>query len=295
MNIDTYRVEKRGTFKLRNIHTGDTGKLHSKADAQDLLASNIVKMTVLQDKLYSQDQYALLIIFQAMDTAGKDGAIRHVMSGLNPQGTQVQSFKVPSKEELDHDYLWRASKNLPERGRIGVFNRSYYEEVLVVKVHDLIKMQQLPPERIGKDIWKKRYRQIRNYERYLAENGTVILKFFLHISKDEQKERLLARINDTAKNWKFSAADIEERKYWNDYRRSYQEAIGETAGKHAPWYVIPADKKWFARLVISEVIVQTMESLNLAYRTLTPEQLGALEVCKQQLLNEDNSDRKLQK
>lgn len=286
MNTSKYRIEKKGKFTLSDMDTGDTGRLHSKKDAQKILEANIAKMASLQDKLYAQDKYALLIIFQAMDTAGKDGAIRHVMSGLNPQGTQVQSFKVPSKEELDHDYLWRAGKNLPERGRIGIFNRSYYEEVLVVKVHNLIATQQLPPELISPNIWDNRYRQIRHYEQYLAENGTVILKFFLHISKDEQKKRLLARIDDKTKNWKFSVGDIEERKYWNDYQRSYQAAIGETASKNAPWYVIPADKKWFARLVISEVIVQTMESLNLEYPKLDAEQIESLVDCRRQLMNE---------
>jgi PPK2 family polyphosphate:nucleotide phosphotransferase len=286
MNTNKYRLDRKGKIKLSTIDTGDTGKLHSKKDGLELTAANISKMTILQDKLYAQDRYSLLIIFQAMDTAGKDGAIQHVMSGLNPQGTQVQSFKVPSKEELDHDYLWRANKNLPERGRIGIFNRSYYEEVLVVKVHDLLKTQQLPPELIGRNIWNNRYSQIRNYERYLSENGVAILKFFLHISKEEQKERLLARIDDKTKNWKFSAADIEERKYWEQYQLCYQEAMGETASKYAPWFIIPADKKWFARLLISEVIVQTMEKLNLEYPQLSGQQLEALEDCKLQLMNE---------
>jgi PPK2 family polyphosphate:nucleotide phosphotransferase len=286
MNTNKYRVDKKGRIKLSTIETGETGKLHSKKDGLEMTAANISKMTSLQDKLYAQDKYSLLIIFQAMDTAGKDGAVQHVMSGLNPGGTQVQSFKVPSKEELDHDYLWRANKSLPERGRIGIFNRSYYEEVLVVKVHDLLKTQQLPPELITGNIWANRYRQIRNYEQYLSENGVVILKFFLHISKEEQKERLLARIDDKTKNWKFSAADIEERKYWDKYQQCYQEAISETASKYAPWFIIPADKKWFARLVISEVIVQTMEKLKLEYPQLTGEQLEALEDCKLRLMNE---------
>jgi PPK2 family polyphosphate:nucleotide phosphotransferase len=247
------------------------------------LAENIEKMAELQDKLYAQDKYAVLIIFQAMDTAGKDGAVKHVMKGLNQQATKVHSFKQPSAEDLDHDYLWRANKNLPERGQIGIFNRSYYEEVLVVKVHDLLKNQQIPTEFITGDIWEKRYSQIRDYEKYLHENGIVVIKFFLHISKEEQKKRLLGRIDDKSKNWKFSAADIKERQYWNDYQKAYQEAIGETSTKHAPWYIIPADKKWFARLAISEVIDQTLENLKLAYPEITKEQKKLLQEYKQTL------------
>ncbi len=286
MDIDKYKVDSDSGVKLSKIDTSDTGKYNSKDEAVEKLAGNIERMAELQDKLYAQDKYALLIVIQAMDTAGKDGAIKHVMSGLNPQATHVESFKQPSAEELDHDYLWRATKSLPERGQIGIFNRSYYEEVLVVRVHNLVKNQQLPPECITKDIWKDRYRQIRDYERYLTENGTVILKFFLHISKDEQKERLLARIDDKTKNWKFSAADLKERGFWDDYQQCYEEAISETSTKQAPWFVIPADKKWFARLTISEVIVNTLEKLNLAYPEVSAEQLKVLEECKKQLLEE---------
>ena len=243
-------------------------------------------MAELQDMLYAQDRYSLLVIFQAMDTAGKDGAIKHVMSGLNPQGTSVHSFKQPSAEELNHDYLWRASKHLPERGQIGIFNRSYYEEVLVVKVHDLIEKQRIPSEFINEHIWNQRYRQITEFEKYLYKNGCVIIKFFLHISKEEQKRRLLARIEDKSKNWKFSEADIKERSFWEKYQKCYEDAIAATSGKYAPWYVIPSDKKWFARLLISMVIVQNLENLKLSYPRVSEEQLEALEKCRKQLSEE---------
>ena len=284
MDINKYKIEYNSNIKLSDIKTNQTGNIESKEEAEKLLADNVKRMTELQSKLYAQDKYAMLIIFQAMDTAGKDGAIKHVMSGLNPHGTHVHSFKQPSVEELDHDYLWRATKNLPERGLIGIFNRSYYEDVLVVRVHDLVKKQQIPREFITENIWTDRFRQIRDYERYLFENGIVTIKFFLHISKETQKERLLARIDDKAKNWKFSAADITERQYWEDYQLYYQEAINETSTKQAPWYVIPADKKWFARIMISEVIVKTMESLNLEYPTISKQQEEVLKECKQKLL-----------
>jgi len=286
MSISDFKIEHHSGFRLDDIKTNDTGKYKSKDKAEKELLENVEKMADLQSKLYAQDKYSILIIFQAMDTAGKDGAIKHVMSGLNPQATYVRSFKQPSAEELDHDYLWRASKNLPERGQIGIFNRSYYEEVLVVKVHDLLKSQQVPQEFITKHIWEDRYRQIRDYERYLHENGTVIIKFFLHISKETQRERLLERIEDKSKNWKFSSADIKERAYWEEYQRCYEEAIAETSTKHAPWYIIPADKKWFARLMVSEAIVKTMESLKLEYPVISEEKKLVLEDCKVQLLNE---------
>ena len=221
-----------------------------------------------------------------MDAAGKDGTIKHVMSGLNPQGTQVSSFKQPSKEELDHGYLWRISNALPERGRIGIFNRSHYEEVLVVRVHDLIKYQKVPDKFINRNIWKQRYEQINNFEEYLYENSVVIIKFFLHVSKDEQKRRFLKRIENPAKNWKFSSSDIEERKYWDEYQKVYQEAISATSEKHSPWYIIPADKKWFARLLVSEIIVREMKRLKPEFPKLNDEQLQDLEKSKQSLLNE---------
>jgi len=221
-----------------------------------------------------------------MDAAGKDSTIKHVMSGLNPQGCQVSSFKQPSSEELDHDYLWRCLKCLPERGRIGIFNRSYYEEVLVVKVHDLVKTAKLPEEFKTDGIWEARYRQIRDYERYLFENGTRIVKFFLHVSKKEQKERFLARIEEPGKRWKFSASDLKERAFWGEYRKAYEEAIEETSRKSTPWYVIPADKKWFARLAVSEVIVETLKDMKLEYPKVSKEQEKALMECRKQLLAE---------
>ena len=243
-------------------------------------------MADLQDKFYAFDKYSMLLIFQAMDAAGKDSTIKHVMSGLNPQGTQVFSFKQPSAEELDHDYLWRTTKALPQRGRIGIFNRSYYEEVLVVKVHDLIKNEKLPDQLISKNIWKERYLQIKNFEKHLFQNGTVILKFFLNVSKEEQKERFLKRLETPSKNWKFSAGDLAERKLWNEYQICYEDAINETSTKHAPWYIIPADKKWFARLAVSEIIIRQMKRLKMEYPKLEEEQLKNLEGYKAQLNNE---------
>ena len=222
-----------------------------------------------------------------MDAAGKDSTIKHVMSGLNPQGTQVYSFKQPSSEELDHDYLWRIHKALPERGRIGIFNRSHYEEVLVVRVHDLVEKQHLPKETITKDIWEKRFRQIRDFEKHIYENGTLVLKFFLHVSKEEQKKRFLKRINDKTKNWKFSADDIEERKYWNEYQKCYQEAIAATSKKHAPWFVIPADHKWFMRFAVSQIIIEQFEKLHIDYPKLSDGQLKKLNESREILSGND--------
>ncbi|HCY75921.1 MAG TPA: polyphosphate--nucleotide phosphotransferase [Ignavibacteriales bacterium] len=287
MKISNYEIKQSKQVKLSDYSTKDTAGFKSKDEAKELLEQNIEKMIELQDKLYAQDKYSLLLIFQAMDAAGKDSTIKHVMSGLNPQGTQVYSFKQPSKEELDHGYLWRIQKVVPERGRIGIFNRSHYEEVLVVKVHDLLKSQPIPQDLIDKNIWQKRYEQISNFENYLYENGTIILKFFLHVSKDEQKERFLARIEDQSKNWKFSAADVEERKYWDDYQKAYEEAISATSRKNAPWYIIPADKKWFARLLVSEVIVETLKKLKLEYLKLSKERLADLQKSKEVLLSQD--------
>ena len=284
MDINKYKVGYKSALNLSKIDTGISVKTDSKEETKKLLAENIEQITELQKKLYAQDKYALLLIFQAMDTGGKDGTIKHVMSGLNPQATLVHSFKQPSDEELNHDYMWRVSKNLPERGLIGIFNRSYYEEVLVVRVHDLIKSQQIPEEFIGKDIWKNRFRQIRDYERYLHENGTIVIKFFLHISKEEQKKRLLERIDDKTKNWKFSAADLKERQYWDQYQLAYQEAIKETSTGLAPWYVIPADKKKLSHLLVSEIIVKKMASLKLEYPVLSKEKEADLKKCRQALL-----------
>ncbi len=286
MDISEFKIKEGRKVKLSEIDTSDTGRYDSKTEAQVKLEENIERMAEMQDKLYAQDRYSVLIILQAMDTAGKDGIVKHVMKGLNPQGTYVQSFKQPSSEELDHDYLWRINKHLPERGRIGIFNRSYYEEVLVVKVHNIIQVQQLPEEIKNENIWKDRYRQMRDYEQYLSENGTKIIKLFLHISKDEQKERLLARIDDGSKNWKFSAADIKERQYWDQYQQCYEEAIEATSTEQAPWYLIPADKKWFARLAVSEIIVKTLNDLKLEYPSVSKDQLAVLEECKKKLLAE---------
>ena len=236
--------------------------------------------------LYAYDRYSILIIFQAMDAAGKDGTIKHVMSGLNPQGTQVFSFKQPSAEELDHDYLWRIHKHVPERGRIGIFNRSHYEEVLIVRVHDLIKNQKIPKELINKDIWNIRYREINDFEKTLYENGTIIIKFFLHVSKDEQKKRFLKRIDTPEKNWKFSSSDIDERKYWDKYQEAYAEAISATSKKHSPWFIIPADHKWFMRYAVSQVIVETMEEIKMSYPVLSKGQLAELDKYKKKLLTE---------
>lgn len=271
-----YKYDGSQKVELSKVKTNDTGSYKTKEEAADKLKANIDIMIAEQGKLFAQGQCSLLLIFQAMDAAGKDGAISHVMSGLNPQGTDVYSFKQPSAEELSHDYLWRVNKCLPQRGKIGIFNRSYYEEVLVVRVHNLIQSQRLS-QRYKEDIWDKRYRQIREYERYLYENGVLPIKFFLHISKDEQKKRLLDRIEDKAKNWKFNEADIKEREYWDDYQKYYEETINNTATPHAPWYVIPSDKKWFTRLAISQVIVKTMTGLDLKYPEISEQQAAVLE------------------
>ncbi len=287
MKIDKYRVDSKD-FKLKKYETNDSGDFKSKDEAADDMEKNIQKMAVLQDMLYASNEFSLLIIIQAMDAAGKDGAIKHVMSGINPQGTQVVSFKQPSSEELDHDYLWRINKNLPERGRIGIFNRSHYEDVLVVRVHNLVHGSQVPSVLINDDIWEERFEDIRNFEKYLFRNGIIPIKLFLNVSKDEQKKRFLDRINDPTKNWKFSASDVKERAYWNDYMNAYEDAIKNTSTKEAPWYVIPADKKWFSRYLISEIIVQTLEDLKLEYPVLEDSAKASLEDAKQFLMNEDN-------
>ncbi|HTR82415.1 MAG TPA: polyphosphate kinase 2 family protein [Bacteroidota bacterium] len=286
MNIANYRVDGKSKFKLSKISPDSTGKLKSKQEAEEHLQKNILKMEDLQGKLYAEDNYSVLIIIQAMDTAGKDGAIKHVMSGLNPQGTEVHSFKQPSAEELNHDFLWRAHKFLPQRGQFGIFNRSYYEDILVVRVHDLVKNQKLPNAMITKDIWKQRFREIKDFEKYLFENGTIIIKIFLHISKEEQKKRLLDRINDRSKNWKFSEADLHERGFWDQYQTCYEEAINKTSSRHAPWYIVPANKKWFARFVISEIVVSRLEELKLKFPSLDKNQRKDLEACKKKLLKE---------
>ncbi len=284
--LEKYCIEADSKVDLSLFPTNETGEFKSKEEAEEQLKENIKKLQKLQAKLYADDKYSILIIFQAMDAAGKDGTIKHVMSGLNPQGTQVFSFKQPSPEELEHGFLWRINKALPERGRIGIFNRSHYEDVLVVKVHNLIKNQKIPEELISNDIWKSRYKSINNFEKYLYENGTVIIKFFLHVSKEEQKNRFLRRIEKKSKNWKFSAGDIEERKFWNEYMKSYEEAISATSKLHAPWYIIPADRKWFMRLAVSSIIVETLEKLNLSFPELNDEQIAKLEEYKIRLEEE---------
>jgi PPK2 family polyphosphate:nucleotide phosphotransferase len=284
-----YRVKDGDKFRLRDIDPGDTGDLKSadKTVAKEALLQGIETLAELQDRLYAQDRWALLLIFQAMDAAGKDGAIKHVMSGINPQGCQVFSFKAPSSEDLDHDFLWRCSKNVPERGRIGIFNRSYYEEVLVVRVHpELLAKQRMPQELVGKDIWDQRYRDIRSYERYLCNNGIVVRKFFLHVSRKEQKRRFLERIDKKEKNWKFSAADAQERGYWKDYMEAYEDMIRNTSSKEAPWYVVPADNKWFTRIVVAAAVIETLDSLGVKYPKVGKDKLAELARVKKTLLAE---------
>jgi len=262
----SYRINDGKHFRLKDFDPADTAHWKSKEEAQEKVEKDVARMEELQAKLYADDRWALLLIFQAMDAAGKDGTIKHVMSGVNPQGCQVSSFKRPSETELQHDFLWRTTRHLPERGHIGIFNRSYYEEVLVVRVHSkILKDEHLPPSLITKDIWEERFEDIHSFERHMARNGTVIRKFFLHLSKGEQKRRFLARLDEPEKNWKFSAADIHEREYWDDYQNAYEEMIRNTATKHAPWYVVPADNKWFTHLVVAAAIVETLEELNLSY------------------------------
>lgn len=264
--IKPYRVEDGKHFRLKDHDPAQTAGVDSKEQAKQLLEEGVAKLAELQDKLYAEDRWALLLIFQAMDAAGKDGAIKHVMSGVNPQGCQVYSFKAPSSEDLDHDYLWRTMKCIPERGRIGIFNRSYYEEVLVVRVHpELLKAQRIPPSLITKDIWKERFEDIRAFEHHMTRNGVLILKFFLNLSRKEQKRRFIERLEQPEKNWKFSAADIRERACWDDYMAAYEDMIRHTATPEAPWHVIPADDKWFTRIAVSSAIVDTLQDLNLAY------------------------------
>jgi len=286
MKTSKFKVPPGKKVKLSDYRTDYSGDIESKKNASKLLKANIKKMAELQDRLYAHDRYGLLIIFQAMDAAGKDSAIKHVMSGVNPQGTQVFSFKQPSAEELDHGYLWRVAKAVPERGRIGIFNRSHYEDVLVVRVHNLVTHQKIPEKFADDDIWRKRFNQIKNFEKYLYENGIITIKFFLHISKDEQRKRFLRRLDTPSKNWKFSAADLKEREHWDDYQKCYEEAIVATSTDYAPWYITPADKKWFTRLVISNVIIDTLQSLNLKYPELDENQNKNLNVYREQLMKD---------
>ena len=284
-----YRVRDGKAFRLKDIDPGDTGDLQSedKPRAKEALQMGIEALTELQDMLYAQDRYAVLLVFQAMDAAGKDGAIKHVMSGVNPQGVEVNSFKAPSATELDHDYLWRTHLRIPERGRIGIFNRSYYEEVLVVRVHpELLEKQKLPRKLVTKDIWTERFEDINNFELYLARNGYAVAKIFLYVSKKAQKERFLERLETPEKNWKFSSADAKERSFWDDYMKAYEDAIRHTATKHAPWYVVPADRKWFARLVVAAAIYDAMAGLDLKFPKVDEAKTQDLAVARAQLVRE---------
>ena len=284
-----FRVTDGRKFRLKDRDPGDTGGLtaEDRPRAQEALQVGVQALAELQDMLYAQDQWAVLAIFQAMDAAGKDGAIKHVMSGVNPQGCQVASFKAPSAEELDHDFLWRCQRHLPERGRIGIFNRSWYEEVLVVRVHpEILERQKLPPAARGKGIWKERLRDIRRFEGYLARNGTAVRKIFLHVSRDEQRRRFLERIEDAEKNWKFSMADVAERARWKDYMAAYEAAIRATATPQAPWYVVPADAKWFTRIVVAAALVDCLGSLDLAYPRVSRERRRELLAQRRALLEE---------
>jgi PPK2 family polyphosphate:nucleotide phosphotransferase len=284
-----YRVTNGKEFRLKDVDPAGTGKLKSadKPRVKELLKTGVETLAKLQDMLYAQDRWSLLLIFQAMDAAGKDGTIKHVMSGVNPQGCQVSSFKAPTSLDLDHDYLWRCFKELPERGRIGIFNRSYYEETLVVRVHPgLLDAQKLPPACVKKDIWDDRFQDIRGFERYLHRNGTIVRKFFLHVSPEEQKKRFLERLDNPDKNWKFSASDARERACWKDYMHAYEETIRETATEHSPWYVVPADNKWFTRVVVAAAIIDALDSLDLSYPKVSAEKRGELALARKALLAE---------
>jgi len=287
---EPYCVNNSKEFRLKDVDPADTGEATSedKPRAKELLETGIQALAELQDVLYAQDRWSVLLIFQAMDAAGKDGAIKHVMSGVNPQGCQVYSFKSPSAEDLNHDYLWRCLKCLPERGRIGIFNRSYYEETLVVRVHpELLAKQKIPQQVITKDIWDERYRGNRHFEHYLTRNGVVIRKFFLHVSADEQKKRFLERLDNSAKNWKVSATDSSERGFWKEYMEAYEDMICNTATDYAPWYVVPADNKWFTRVVVAAVVIDALASLNLQYPEVTAEQRKQLAAVKETLIADD--------
>ena len=282
-----YRINEGRNFHLKDYDPADTGGLKDKKKALKMLEKSVQLLSHLQEKLYAQDEWAALLIFQAMDAAGKDGAIKHVMSGVNPEGCDVTSFKAPSHRELNHDYLWRTHNVVPERGKIGIFNRSYYEEVLVVNVHEeLLDAEHLPKEVRGKHIWHDRYEDINTFEKYLARNGVVILKFFLHLSKEEQKRRFLERLEMPEKNWKFSMADVKERAYWKDYQRAYEVMIQNTATKLAPWYVIPADNKWYTRLVVAAATIDALDSLDLQFPEVDKEKKKELAKVREALIRE---------
>ena len=280
-----YRITDGDKFRLKDFDPQDTGHFRSEQHAKELLKKGIDHLADLQDKLYAQRNWAVLIILQALDAAGKDGIVKHVMSGVNPQGCQVYSFKAPSVEELDHDYLWRCMKCLPNRGHIGIFNRSYYEETLVVRVHpEFLAKEKIPPSLLTKNIWDERFEDIRSFERYLHRNGIVVVKFFLHLSKDEQKKRFLARADAPAKNWKFSASDMAERSFWNDYQSAYEDMIRNTTSKESPWYVVPADNKWFTRVIVASAVIDTLANLNLAYPKVDKAKLAEIAKARRALL-----------
>jgi PPK2 family polyphosphate:nucleotide phosphotransferase len=285
-----FRVKDGDGFHLSRIDPAETLGFRSKEEVAETVARGVERLSALQEKLYAQDRWAVLLVFQALDAAGKDSTIKHVMSGVNPQGCQVYSFKAPSNEDLDHDFFWRAAKCLPERGRIGIFNRSYYEEVLVVRVHrEMLAREKLPESVQTKGIWKERFEDIVAFERHLARNGTLILKFFLHVSRAEQRRRFLERLDRPAKNWKFSAADLAERQHWNAYMGAYEEMIQHTATSGAPWYVVPADHKWFTRLVVVEAIIAALEKLDLSFPTVPPQERKALKAARAELEREGNA------
>jgi PPK2 family polyphosphate:nucleotide phosphotransferase len=286
--IHPFRIRNGKGFQLKDFDPGDTrGLKMEKGEAADLLQLGTQWLAEEQDMLYAQDRWSLLLVFQAMDAAGKDSTIKHVMSGVNPQGCQVFSFKQPSREDLAHDFMWRYVTRLPERGRIGIFNRSYYEEVLIVRVHeDILKQQRLPPSFMGKRLWDERLADIAHFEDYLTRQGTVILKFFLHVSREEQKKRFMKRLDKPEKNWKFSTSDVHERKYWSDYMNSFEAAIAATASEQAPWYVVPADNRWFTRLVVAAAIVEAVEKLDLGYPKVSPEQKKELAAARAELVRE---------
>jgi PPK2 family polyphosphate:nucleotide phosphotransferase len=287
--LKRYRIEQGKHFRLKDYDPADTHGLKSelKPQARAMLAKGVQELATLQDILSAQDRWGLLLIFQALDAAGKDGTIKHVMSGVNPQGVQVHSFKAPSAEELDHDFLWRTMKCVPEKGDIGIFNRSYYEEALVVRVHpELLQREKLPQALVTKHVWTERFEDINAYERYLTRNGIAIVKFFLHVSKKEQKRRFMERLDTPNKNWKFSTADVRERQYWNDYQEAYEDMIRHTASEHAPWYVVPADNKWFTRLVVAAAVVEALKDLKLSYPKGDGAQKAELEKARAQLMAE---------
>ena len=284
--MDIYCADGSKNIIIKDMPTAPPEGMTESDENKRALKANIKRISALQDKLYAQNNYMLLLIFQAMDAAGKDGMIRHVTTGLNPQGTQVFSFKQPSREELDHDFLWRAHKCAPERGRVGIFNRSYYEEVLVVRVHDLVEKRQIPKTLIDAGIWDERLAGIKEFEAHMLRNGQITIKFFLNVSKAEQKRRFLARIDNPSKNWKFSSSDLTEREYWDDYMACYEDAVNKTAAPDAPWYIIPADDKWYARRMVSAIIVDALERLNLDYPELSEEERSKLSACKARLLSE---------